>query len=102
VLARRREIRVMQLVGATPGFIRMPLVLEGIFYGVTGAMIASGVVAMIVYQVTIYTSRYMTPLAQDMPPPVSFGVVVLLMAGIGMAIGWMGSVLSIRRFLKRV
>ena len=37
IYARRREMRVMQLVGATPAFIRLPLLLEGIFYGVAGA-----------------------------------------------------------------
>src|SRR5439155_4252270 len=39
VLARRREIRIMQLVGATPAFIRFPMVLEGIFYGAVGALV---------------------------------------------------------------
>lgn len=102
VLARRREIRVMQLVGATPGFIRLPLVLEGIFYGVMGSLMASGVVLLIVSKISSYTGQYMSPLAQDMPKPVGFGMVALLLAGIGMAIGWLGSVLSIRRFLKRV
>ncbi len=38
--ARRREIQLMSLVGATTGFIRIPFLLEGAFYGVIGATIA--------------------------------------------------------------
>ena len=41
LLARRREIRIMQLVGATNGFIRVPFLLEGLFYGLVGAVIAA-------------------------------------------------------------
>ena len=37
LFARRREIRIMQLVGATNGFIRVPFLLEGLFYGAAGA-----------------------------------------------------------------
>ncbi len=41
VFARRREIRIMQLVGATPNFIRAPFLLEGVFYGIGGAALAA-------------------------------------------------------------
>ncbi len=41
VFARRREIRIMQLVGATSNFIRVPFLLEGVFYGIGGAILAA-------------------------------------------------------------
>lgn len=41
VFARRREIRIMQLVGATPSFIRAPFLLEGVFYGIMGAILSA-------------------------------------------------------------
>ena len=47
LFARRREIRIMQLVGATNGFIRVPFLLEGLFYGVVGAALAAFALAMI-------------------------------------------------------
>lgn len=100
VLARRREIRIMQLVGATPGFIRMPLVLEGMFYGVAGALLAGGAVLFVVAQVSSYGRRIVSPLAQSMPPAVGPWTVLAVLAAIGAILGCLGSVLSIRRFLK--
>jgi cell division transport system permease protein len=41
IYARRREIRIMELVGATPFFIRIPFVLEGLLYGAVGAIVAA-------------------------------------------------------------
>ncbi len=102
VFARRREIRIMQLVGATPSFIRTPLVLEGIFYGITGSLAASGVVLFVVYEVSQYAGRYVSPLTTNMPPPVGYDVVTGVPVVLGALIGWAGSVLSIRRFLKRI
>ncbi|HVF09991.1 MAG TPA: permease-like cell division protein FtsX [Abditibacteriaceae bacterium] len=45
VFARRREIRIMELVGATPWFIRIPFLLEGIIYGIAGAGFAAAVLS---------------------------------------------------------
>jgi len=41
IYARRREIRIMELVGATPAFIRIPFLLEGLLYGGVGALVAA-------------------------------------------------------------
>ena len=66
LFARRREIRIMQLVGATNGFIRVPFLLEGLFYGVVGATLAASGLATI-YGVTSANAsqltREITPLA---------------------------------------
>lgn len=102
VLARRREIRIMQLVGATPGFIRFPMVLEGIFYGAAGAGIASVAVLFVVSQVSAYAATLHSPLVQDMAAPVASAAFVSLLIGLGAVIGMAGSMLSLRRFLKRI
>lgn len=108
VAARRREIRIMQLVGATPGFIRLPMVLEGIFYGAAGAVIASGVVIFVFTQVAMYVRRFESPLAALMPDAarpfgaVGPGVVLGAMAATGAVLGLLSSLASIRRFLRRV
>ncbi len=102
VFARRREIRIMQLVGATPGFIRLPMTLEGIFYGIVGAAMAGGLVLFVVYQVSQYTSRFQTPLAQSLPSAISPWLMIGMLTLLGGLIGWLGSLLSIRRFLKRI
>src|SRR5439155_8030329 len=44
IFARRREVAIMKLVGATNWFIRVPFMLEGMLQGVAGASIAFGVV----------------------------------------------------------
>jgi cell division transport system permease protein len=102
VLARRREIRIMQLVGATPGFIRLPMVLEGIFYGAVGAIVAGSVVLYAASKISEFvSSKVLSPLTQNLPSPPAPEMVLLSLVVIGAVIGWLGSVLSIRRFLKR-
>jgi cell division transport system permease protein len=102
VVARRREIRIMQLVGATAAFIRLPLVLEGILYGAVGALLAGGMVLYVAWQIAQYTSHIETPLSQAVPPPLSPSVMLGILVLAGAVVGLVGSVLSIRRFLKRV
>ncbi len=93
VFARRREIRIMQLVGATPGFIRVPFLLEGLFYGVCGALIS----ALALSPLYLLASRNPAPLLQSLLP-LSAGTVlgpcILLMLFAGLIFGVMGSWLS--------
>lgn len=97
--ARRREIKIMQLVGATNWFIRLPFVFEGMILGAIGGTIACGIV--------LGGSRYIGQLlAQIMPllqqfssgvDPVQFGCGLVVLGGF---VGMMGSVVSMRRFLR--
>ena len=96
--ARRREIRVMQLVGATNSFIRAPLVIEGIVFGACGALLASLLLRL--------SSGYLCRLAGEiMPMFVQFRCglapmqVTVALIVLGAAIGALGSFVSIRRFL---
>ena len=97
--ARRREIKIMQLVGATNWFIRLPFVFEGTILGGTGGIIA----CVVVLGGTRYISRIVTqmmPLLQQCssgvdPSQFFVGLVIL-----GCFVGMMGSLVSIRRFLK--
>jgi cell division transport system permease protein len=102
IYARRREIRVMQLVGATSAFIRLPFLLEGTFYGAAGATAAACLVLFVVSQVSIYVRQFQTPLTQGVPPAVSSGVIVVMMVTTGAAVGIATSVISLRRFLRKV
>ncbi len=102
VHARRKEIRIMQLVGATPGFIKLPMVLEGIFYGIAGAACAGGLVLFAAHQVSAYAGQFRSPLAADMPPAASPLVVLGILIAGGALVGWTGSALSVRRFLRRI
>ena len=64
LFARRREIRIMQLVGATNGFIRVPFLLEGLFYGVVGAAVA----AVVLSAIYALTSANASQLAREIMP----------------------------------
>ncbi len=96
--ARRREVEVMKLVGATDWFIRWPFVIEGVLVGAIG-----GVVAILV--LTVMKIALVDPLAADFaliaaPETMNYGllVVVLLLASVGVSAA--GSGLSLRRFLR--
>lgn len=102
VFARRREIRVMQLVGATPGFIRMPLLLEGLFHGTVGGMIAAGVILLCGREVSKFVVSLKSPLIGDVPTLIGPAQVFFLLVAVGAFIGVTGSYLSMRRFLKQI
>jgi cell division transport system permease protein len=102
VFARRREIRIMQLVGATSWFIRLPLLLEGLFHGVAGAGIAGFIVLFFAKQLALFVNQIHSPLIGDVPsqatPLKMMGSLVL----VGAFVGLTGSYLSIRRYLRQV
>lgn len=95
--ARRREIRIMQLVGATNQFIRLPLVIEGVVFGTGGAIVAWALLAAGTSYLS-HTVRKITFLGQFSsglgPSDLALCLVVL-----GSVIGAAGSFVSIRRFL---
>jgi cell division transport system permease protein len=96
--ARRREVEVMKLVGATDWFIRWPFVIEGVIVGALGTLLA--ILLLAVGKIAI-----IDPLASDFaliaaPETLGFGVLIAVMLGAGIAISAIGSGLSLRRFLK--
>jgi cell division transport system permease protein len=101
IFARRREVAVMKLVGATNWFIRVPFMLEGLLEGLVGAVIAGAIVYF--SRVTISSLTGDTPL--DPTQQVTVGahgalVTGLLLLVIGAAVGGVGSGFAVRRFLK--
>ncbi len=102
VFARRREIRIMQLVGATPGFIRFPLLLEGVFHGVVGAALASAIILLCGREVSRFVAQLNSPLLGDVPTHLGPADVVSGLIAIGAFVGLVGSYLSLRRFLKQI
>lgn len=102
VFARRREIRTMQLVGATPGFIRLPLLLEGLFHGIVGAVIASGLILLCGREVSRFITNLRSPLVGDIPSLLSPWHIFGGLTAIGAFVGFIGSYLAIRRFLKPI
>ena len=95
--ARRREIRIMQLVGATNQFIRLPLVIEGIVFGAVGALAA--------WVLLTLGASYASGVAQGIVflgrinSGVGGGQLAAGLVFVGAVIGAAGSFVSIRRFL---
>ena len=100
VMARADAIAIMRLVGATPSFIRLPLVLEGLFHGVVGAVVAGLLVLVVAAQSSLYVGRFRTPLAETIPAAPQPMVVLAALVATGAALGLITSALAIRRFLK--
>lgn len=100
IFARRREIAIMRLVGATRALIRGPLVAEGVFYGVLGALLAGIALASVLTQSSRYLARYQTPLAQGIPPGPSVPLMMGSLLAVGLILGAVTSWMAIRRFLR--
>jgi len=101
VFARRREIRIMQLVGATASFIRFPLLLEGAFHGVLGGTIAASLLIFAARQVSSFVSSLHSPLVGDIPSQITPVEVIVGLICTGAFIGIIGSQLAIHRFLRQ-
>ena len=96
IFARRREIEVMKLVGATNWFVRGPFMIEGLLCGLGGAMAA---VILLVLGRTLFMPLIHLTNASDIHAW-PFGLHVLIVLGAGLALGAAGSGLTIRRFLQ--
>ena len=101
IFARRKEIGIMRLVGASSWFIRWPFILEGMFEGMIGASIA------IVVLTGLWRTFFANLAAGNVLAFMTFNFdqgtffrLVLLLAFSGSSIGAVGSFIALRRFLK--
>jgi cell division transport system permease protein len=96
--ARRREVEVMKLVGATDWFIRWPFVLEGVIVGIVGGVVAILLLAVVKVAVV-------DPLAADFaliaaPDTIDFPLLIGLLLLAAVSVSALGSGLSLRKFLR--
>jgi cell division transport system permease protein len=98
--ARRREIEVMKLVGASNWFVRIPFMAEGLVQGIIGAGLAVGVVAALkvgfdhwfANDTGFFRTFYVTTW--------DAGQIALIVVGLGVVIGLIGSAIGLGRFLR--
>jgi cell division transport system permease protein len=96
--ARRREVEVMKLVGATDWFIRWPFVIEGTIVGALGAL--GAVVLLGLGKVLVLDHFFHGITSVSAPHTVPFaGLIAIVLAG-GVAVSALGSGISLRRFLR--
>jgi len=96
--ARRREVEVMKLVGATDWFIRWPFVIEGMLVGALGGLLALALLAVL-------KIALVDPLAADFaliasPETMDFPLLVAVLLGAAIGVSALGSGLALRRFLR--
>ena len=100
IASRKEEIEILKLIGATNWFIRKPFILTAMIYGLTGSLLTWG----LSYLLLLYSTPFLAEWLGDIPLlPISFGVMLLLLAGelfLGIMIGVIGGLLAIHRFLK--
>ena len=105
VMARRREIEVMQLVGATNTWIYMPFILQGITFGLVGALISWGLITGIqqfVGNLLLQQPDFIQFLANGLQlTPQKIILLPLVLLLLGSSVGLMGSLFAVRRFALR-
>jgi cell division transport system permease protein len=99
VFARRREISIMQLVGATNMYIRLPFICEGLLDGVLGALIAIGVLAVARASLVPKLTSAL-PWMQMNVVQVDLSSLVLQLFAVGGAVGIIASWISVGRYLR--
>ncbi len=101
MFARRREIEVMKLVGATNWFIRVPFIVEGIIQTLLGAAVAVGIMTFLI-------RPFIDELSEDRVLPIFQGFVItdsnlittnIFVVGVAVLIGAIGSAVAVSRFL---
>jgi cell division transport system permease protein len=105
VMARRREIEVMQLVGATHTWIYMPFVLQGLVLGGIGALLAWGMLTGVqefLGQLLAQQPEFIQLLTSGMEVTAKESLLLpLILLGLGGSVGLMGSLFAVRRFSLR-
>ena len=101
IIARKDEIEIMKLVGATNSFVRIPFVLEGMWIGLLGSVIPITAVSVIYYNLyNTLSERIKGDLLELLEVTPLLYQVSALLVGIGLLIGIWGSFMSVRKFLK--
>jgi len=100
VALRKKEVEILQLIGATNWFIRAPFVFEGIFYGIVGAILGWGAGILLL----MYSTPFLVEFLAGVPIlPVPLVFILAIVGGevlVGMIIGTLGSLLAVKRYLK--
>ncbi|HPL98973.1 MAG TPA: permease-like cell division protein FtsX [Bacillota bacterium] len=100
--ARRREIGIMKYVGATDWFVRMPFIIEGIVVGMIGAVVSTVILGAGYYYCSDLVKNQMIGFMSISLIPFNQIIVsmVILLIIVGVVIGAVGSLISVRKFIK--
>lgn len=103
ISVRKKEIKIMKLIGATNLFVRAPFIIEGVVIGIIGAAIPLVILWFVYDKVVEFVMTQFSALSSIMvflPAGTIFSVLAPMSFAIGAGIGFIGSILSIRKHLK--
>lgn len=103
ITVRKKEIKIMKLIGASNIFVRAPFIIEGVIIGLVGAIIPLGLIWIIYDRVVSFIMDQFSALSSIvtfLPAGDIFIVLAPMSFAIGAGIGLVGSVFSIRKHLK--
>jgi cell division transport system permease protein len=102
IFARMEEIEIMKLVGATPGFIKGPFLIEGLLYGVIATIISMIVLSSVLYFAAPAIANYIGDMGDSIANFLRDNIVQVLaiQLGVGITIGVFSSWLAIRKHLR--
>lgn len=96
----RDEISVMRFVGASNWFIRGPFVVEGILYGIVSAAATILLIFPVLYLISSKITNFLPEVDLLYFYQINFWQFLLLLLGVGIALGGVSSLIAIRRYLK--
>lgn len=97
--SRRFEISIMKSVGATNGFVRMPFLVEGMTIGLISAIISTGGLALLYNAIMAAIEQFIPFKSIPLSDVIFFVIIAFVVAGV--VIGFFGSFISIRKYLKK-
>lgn len=102
VSSRKREINIMKYVGATNGYIRGPFIIEGILFGLIGAMLSIALInfGYEYFFKSVNDQLYVLFTVYLVPPSLLIEDIIIIFTAIGVGIGALGSIISLKRFLN--
>ena len=104
IRVRKDEISIMQYIGATASFVRMPFLVEGVLIGIVGAVIPLVLLRVVYERMIQFLLTHFSVLSEWLAfvaPGDIFRRLVPLSLGVGIGIGFLGSALSVRKHLER-
>ena len=100
ITARRREIAIMRLVGASNGFIRGPFITEGVIQALLGSLLAIGILELFHYQLVPMIQNSIGGWMSIELPLDMYLMTYAALVIVGVVIGLFGSAIAMRRYLK--
>ena len=103
ISVRKEEINIMKYIGATDFFVRSPFVIEGILIGLLGSVVPLVSIYYLYTNIIVYIGekfQILSGLLNFLPVEMIFSTLLPVSVGIGVGIGFLGSIVTVRKHLQ--